>query len=46
MYKHIHTNTGTSSGSSGCGKVNEVSTLQSDSNTSPLVMVLQRWRKW
>lgn len=45
MYKHIHTNTGTSSGSSGCGEVNEVSTLQSDSYATLLVMLLQRWRK-
>lgn len=45
IYKHVHTNPSHSSGSSGCGEMHEVSTLQSDFNTSLLVMVLQRWRK-
>lgn len=41
----MHTNAASSSGSSGGGKMNVVSTLQSDFSSTPLVMALQRWRK-
>lgn len=46
IHKYIHTNTASSFSGSGSGKMDVVSTLQSNLSTTPLVMAPQRWRKW